>query len=292
MDKKEELKQIKELWQFYTNPMVVLNVVNILLEEMKWIIDFNKTIFIEPSAWTWSFINVIKNLKYNIEWYDIMPKHKDIIKQDFLNIDISKLPRNNIVIWNPPFWKRSKLAIDFFNRSAEFSDIIAFIVPNQFKKYSVHNKLNKEFKLIKEVWLEKNAFFTNQNEKYDVNCVFQIWVRNNISEKKNLRIINKPIIVHDDFEMYQYNNTEKSLKIFNNEFDFGVFSQWYWDYNKKYYNKDDFNLKKQRLLFKAKNKKVLKNLQSLNFEELSTHNTTVPWFRKWDVVKEYIRIFN
>lgn len=288
---KEKILQLKELWQFYTNKKIALNVFNILKSELKTIIDFDKTIFVEPSAWTGSFIDVIKKDKKDIIAYDIMPKHKDIIQLDFLKSELN-IPKNNIFIWNPPFWKRSKMAIDFFNKAAQHTDIIAFIIPNQFKKYSVQSKLDSDFKLIHETDLESDAFFTETTDKYNVNCVFQIWVRKNLTNRENLRILKKPDITHPDFEMFQYNNTEQSLKIFNNEFDFWIFCQWYGNYTEFIYDKQDFNLKKHRILFKASNESVLKKLKNINFEKLSWNNTTVPWFRKWDIVKEYNNLYN
>ena len=58
-----------------------------------------------------------------------------------------------LTIGNPPFGKNSSLAISFFNKAAEFSDIIAFILPQTFSKDSVKNRLNLSFFLIMEVIL-------------------------------------------------------------------------------------------------------------------------------------------
>lgn len=295
MNKKNKKEKIKKLWQFYTNKDIAKESFSLFKKYIKEFIN-EKTIFIEPSAWTWSFIDIVKEEKYNIIWYDIDPKREDIKKKDFLWSIMKKLrksKKNNIIIWNPPFWSRSKLAIDFFNRSTEYSNIIGFILPNHFKKYSAQSKLNKDFILIKEIDLAKNSFHTELNKKYNVNCVFQIWIHKDLNTNnkyKNLRILTKPPIKHEDFEMYQYNNTKQALKVFENDFDFWVFSQWYGDYSIRIYKKEDFNKKKQRLLFKAKNKKVLDILINIDFEKLSKNNTTIPWFRKADVVKEYKEI--
>jgi len=298
MDSKSKIAKIKELGQFYTDQNIAKQCFLIMKETIPKLIT-KKKIFIEPSAWTWSFITVVKKYKYQIKWFDIEPKHKDIIKKDFLKEDICNLKQlkaNNIIIGNPPFWKRSKWAIEFFNKATEYSNIIWFILPNQFKKYSAQNKLNENFKLIKEIDLEEKAFYIIKNWKqksYNVNCVFQIRIHKNLDKKnkyENLRIINKPPIKHNDFEMYQYNNTKQSLKIFNNEFDFWVLAQWYGNYNEKITDRHKFSMRKHRVLFKAKNKKVLERLKKMDFEKLSKKNTTTPWFRKADIVKEYERI--
>ena len=49
---------------------------------------------------------------------------------------------------NPPFGKNCSLAIKFFNKAAEFADLIAFIIPRTFKRISIQNKLNLNFSFI------------------------------------------------------------------------------------------------------------------------------------------------
>jgi hypothetical protein len=59
------------------------------------------------------------------------------------------------------------------------------------------------------------------------------------------------------------------------------------DYSKKFYNKEELNIKNQYIFFKASNKRVLNNLLSLNFEELSKKNIRIPGFGKADIVEAY-----
>lgn len=288
--KKELIKKAKTLGQFYTKKETAKNVYDLLKKEINNIYNLDEVVFIEPSAWKGVFMEILKEDNKKSIWYDIDPKSENIIKTNFLEDKLS-IPKNNVFIWNPPFWKRSKLAIDFFNKASEKTDVIGFILPNQFKKYSVQSKLNMNFKLIKEIDLDEHSFYTEYSDSYNVSCVFQIWVRKNIWNDKDLRILEKPLIKHDNFEMYQYNNTVQALKVFDNDFDFWVLSQWYGDYKTLIYKKEDFNLKKQWTLFKAKDKKTLENLKKLDFDRLSKSNTTVPWFRKGDIVKEYIALY-
>lgn len=289
------LSSIKQKGQFYTKNEVAEFCVDEIFNSINNILPKKKILFLEPSAGYGCFYDELKKRNKDIVGFDIEPKHKQIKKLNFLSFDlfneIKKLNYKNIVVvGNPPFGKKSDLAIKFFNRASLFTNFICFIVPNQFKKYSTHSKLNKNFKLIKELKLKKNSFYTEMNKNYDVNCVFQIWTSLN-THFKDLRIRQKPKIRHKDFEMFQYNNTKEALKVFDNDFDFGVFSQGYGDYKKIYINKEEMSKKRQWLLFKAKNKKVLENLKSLDFEKLSKDNTTIPGFRKNDVVREYVRKF-
>ena len=279
----------KEKGQFYTKQEVAKKCVDLVFNEK---IINNNCLFLEPSAGYGCFYEEVNRRGKKIVGFDIEPKNKNIKKIDFLK-EFNFRNFNNrkvVVIGNPPFGKKSKMAIEFFNRSGLFAETICFILPNQFKKYSTHSKLDKNFKLIKSVNLEKNSFYTEEKPDYNVNCVFQIWTKLE-TPHKNLRILDKPKITHKDFEMYQYNSTEEALKIFENDFDFGIFSQGYGDYKKIIHDRKDFDKKKQYILFKAKNKKTLQRLKNLDFEKLSRNNTTIHGFRKHDVVSHYISLF-
>ena len=53
-----------------------------------------------------SFINSIKCICDNTMFYDIMPEHSEIVKQDYLKTDlISQFNRKIHVIGNPPTWE-------------------------------------------------------------------------------------------------------------------------------------------------------------------------------------------
>jgi hypothetical protein len=50
-----------------------------------------------------------------------------------------------LVIGNPPFGRQASLASRFFNESATFADVIAFIMPKSFMKDSMMNRLDHHF---------------------------------------------------------------------------------------------------------------------------------------------------
>jgi predicted RNA methylase len=274
----------KKLGQFYTKPEVAKKCYDLVVSFLQ---NINKIQFIEPSAGTGSFFNLLPNkyIQYNKNKYktrlgfDIDPKEKQIEKKDFLNDYLNVnilLPKIRVVIiGNPPFGNRSSLAIKFFNKAIRYGDTVAFIVPLQFKKWSVQSKLNKEFKLIKELLLDKNSFTFN-NKDYGVRCVFQIWTKLD-TQCKNLR---------------KYNNTKKTLKYFDYTWDFAVVRQGYYDYTKLITNKTKLNPKRQWIFFKASSNVILQRLKNLNFTQLSKNNTTVPGFGKADVIKEYVKLYN
>ncbi len=289
----------KRLDQFYTKINIARKCYKLLINTLQ---NIDKIQFIEPSAGTGSFFYLLPStyIQYNKHRYnrrlgfDIDPKGKQIKKKDFLidNLDSNiLLPKNRVVvIGNPPFGNRSKLAIEFFNKATEYADTVAFIVPLQFRKWSVQSKLNKEFKLIKELLLDENSFIFNGKE-YGVRCVFQIWTKLDV-QQSNLRILTKPQIQHSDFKMWQYNNTKQTLKYFDYDWDFAVVRQGYYDYTKLVIYKTKLNPKKQWIFFKANNSVVLQRLKKLNFTQLSKNNTVIPGFGKADIVKEYVRLYN
>lgn len=177
----------KELDQFYTKEILAQQYYSILkklLEKEKVIFD----LWLEPSAGAGAFFNLLPENKIGI---DLDPKSEKIIQHDFLTYDLGS--KSYITIGNPPFGKNSSLAIKFFNKCAEKSLYIGFVLPKTFKKRSVISKLNPFFHLMYEEDLPSNAFVYN-GESYDVPCVFQIWKKENIK-----RIEQENELLHEDF---------------------------------------------------------------------------------------------
>ena len=133
-------------------------------------------LIIEPSAGNGSFFNQLDcNNKIGI---DISPENENIVKMDFFNYTPQKDKNNILVIGNPPFGKVSSIAIKFFNHSAKWVNVIAFIIPRTFRRPSVQNKLNKRFHLIYDEDVSmKPCCFTPQMM---VKCCFQIWEKKEV----------------------------------------------------------------------------------------------------------------
>lgn len=281
----------QQLDQFYTKKNVAEECYGFLSATLpKLGLNSRRAFFVEPSAGTGSFFNLVKS-KRKIG-LDIDPKGKGIVKQNFFTWRGPDQPRSKVVTFgNPPFGRRSRLAIQFFNKASEFSDTIAFIVPVQFRKYSVRSKLVKDYKLVAEKLLGTDAFYTLGAKDFHANCVFQIWTKRPTS-MKNLRVLSAPPIEHPNFKMYQYNNTKEALKVFRYPFDFGVPRQGYENYRRRERDARKMERHKQWALFKAANRKILKRLWRMDFERIAkTRNTTIPGFGKADVVDEYMRLY-
>ena len=161
--------------KFYTSPVIVNECIKLINEKIS---IQQQDLCIEPSAGNGSFIDGIKTLSNNYEFYDLEPENNEIIKQDYLEYDCNILQkRRNFkihTIGNPPFGRQSSLAIKFIKKASEYSDSISFILPKSFKKDSLKKYFPLNYHLIYEYDLPKDSFLVD-NKKHDVPCVFQIW---------------------------------------------------------------------------------------------------------------------
>ena len=95
--------------KYYTSKNVAIECIKILLNEN--IINKESKI-IEPSGGDGSFVKPFEEMKYNITSYDIQPEYENIIKADFLKLDLGK-EKDIHFIGNPPFGRQSSLAKKF-----------------------------------------------------------------------------------------------------------------------------------------------------------------------------------
>jgi predicted RNA methylase len=155
--------------QYYTNPEIAASFLSITKSYLS---DNHIEVgtWIEPSAGTGSFFNLLPSNRLG---YDLDPKAPGIVRADFLEL---QLPLNSVVIGNPPFGKNASLAVKFINHSAQFSKVIAMILPRTFRKSSLQDRLNRHFQLAAEYEVAPDAFI-HEGQSYDVPCVFQIWQR-------------------------------------------------------------------------------------------------------------------
>jgi hypothetical protein len=105
--------------------------------------DFD--IILEPSAGSGAFLfHLPADTRKGL---DIQPEHAEIEKCDFFEW-VPEPDIRYLVVGNPPFGRVSSLAIRFFEKSAEFADVIAFLIPRTFRRVSVQNKLDLNFHLV------------------------------------------------------------------------------------------------------------------------------------------------
>jgi len=256
--------------KFYTKDVVV----KFCLKEIQCHLNINKKTdhIIEPSAGNGAFINGIKTLCNNYNFYDLMPENNEILKQDFMTLDYSIFTRPTHIIGNPPFGRQSSIAIKFIRYCAKFCQSISFILPKSFKKESMKNKIPLDFHCIYEVDLPKNSFMLN-NIEHNVPCVFQIWIKKNeermIADKlipKNFSFVKKEEDHHISFRRVGVNagaiNTDTTDK--------SIQSHYFIKFDEKIYNED-----------------LLSKLRDLTFK--SSEDTVGPKsISKQELIKEFI----
>ncbi len=272
---------------FYTKQEVAASCWEYFLQTLS---SVNRTVdkmfFVEPSAGTGAFYNCLP--PHRRLGIDILPKCENIITQDFFTVtSLPYAPKDTAIIGNPPFGKRGKLAIAFFNHAAALADIVAYIVPVNFRKYIVHKQLETSMRFIRKLALPRDAFHLDSGKSFSVNTEFQIWTRL-LSTHQDMREYKPLPIRHTDFQMWQYNNTPAALKVFQNSFDFAVPCQGWQDYSRKETDEKLCERNKQWILLKANTPAVLARLKRIDYEHLAREcGTAVPGFRKGDLVKVY-----
>lgn len=281
-----------DLDKFYTQKHVSKQCFEFLQTQL----NISKTAtYLEPSAGGGAFLDLLPNYIA----LDIAPEDDRIEKQDYLKYETEKT--NFITIGNPPFGKRSKLATDFFNKAASMSEVIAFIVPVSFMKWSVQKNLNSNFALHSYLYLEPESFSSN-GEPYSVRTVFQIWVKKDSQYDNgiNLRLKRQPPISHSDFQIWQYNATPEAVKYIEEDWKYATYRQGYHDYN-KIFTQEDYDYikekmtgtKKQQFFFiKPLNSSAEELILSMDFNSLAERNTATPGFGKSDFVSYYSELKN
>lgn len=214
----------RDLDQFFTKPEVAQHCVEILQDVLKGsLADFDMVL--EPSFGDGAFVKAlegvgivapklkfvdidarVKEHRANFLEEEVVPKeyfHKQVAAPPrsgslegfgFRKLPVSEQPKTVqpicLTVGNPPFGKNASLAVSFFNRAAQFSACIAFVVPRTFSKGSIHGRLDLGFFLMHEHVLEEDGFLF-KNEAYSVPCVFQVWVHAKYADrliKDNIRL--------------------------------------------------------------------------------------------------------
>jgi predicted RNA methylase len=177
--------------KFYTKKSVAEKYIKITKNLVK-----NIDLIIEPSAGNGSFLQGLNKHFANIKIlaYDIKPDHKDIKKQDYLDIDNKMVKewktKNVLVIGNPPFGRQSSMAKKFIKFNCKFSKYIAFILSKSFKKPSMFNVFSNYYHKIFEEDIDDNSFLL-ENKDYNVPCVFQIWELKEYEREKEIKYVPK-----------------------------------------------------------------------------------------------------
>jgi len=160
--------------QYYTPPSTASAIVERLIERVPLALD---RVWIEPAGGTGSFIDAARahGVK-EILSFDIEPHHPGVKRGDFLK---QKLTMGGaIAMGNPPFGRNNALSVPFFNMCAKHCDLICFVVPRSWRKWSVINRLDPSFHLIDDYELQINYEDVDGSElsqKFWLNTIVQTW---------------------------------------------------------------------------------------------------------------------
>ena len=134
---------------------------------------------LEPAGGTGSFLKAAAKIgATKFLSFDIEPKHDNVTKANFLEAKLTG--KDAVTISNPPFGRNNALSIPFFNKAANHSEFICFIVPRSWRKWSVINRLDRRFHLIADHDIQID-YEDDAGEKLSVknglSTCFQIWQR-------------------------------------------------------------------------------------------------------------------
>jgi hypothetical protein len=191
----------KELDQFYTSAPVAKE----CWLALKPLLPKGPKTFLEPSAGSGAFLNLMP--KAHRLGLDLEPKHAEVRQMDFLQFRW-EIPHAGhvITVGNPPFGKNASLAVRFFNHAAQFSQVVAFVVPKTFRKASLQKRLSTDFHLLLDINLPANAF-EFEGVPYDVPCCFQVWHRTD-----SQRIHKDTALTHPDFSFVGKNDADFAIR--------------------------------------------------------------------------------
>jgi predicted RNA methylase len=169
-------KRVTGKEQYYTPTELADDLIN---EVMVFVPDLAKRTILEPAGGTGAFLKAAAKVgAKDFLSFDIEPKHAGVKKQNFLQAILSGT--NAVTISNPPFGRNNSLSIPFFNKAAQHSEFICFIVPRSWRKWSVINRLDRRFHLVADHDIQID-YEDDAGEKLSVQnnlaTCFQIWQR-------------------------------------------------------------------------------------------------------------------
>tara|TARA_Y100000385_G_C13080202_1_gene633479 strand:- start:106 stop:888 length:783 start_codon:yes stop_codon:yes gene_type:complete len=179
------------------------------------VINVKKDTVVEPSAGDGSFSN-----KVDCVAYDLDPKDKSIISQDFLTLDLTNIKGNIHFIGNPPFGKSSSLAFKFINHMTAHKNTASFslILPASHSRAFYKNRISQDFHLIHQHFVKD---FIEFGKPKTVSCVFQIWVRS-LAKRPLINLHPKCELINfvssTDFLDFKIGSKYKSGYVFDKDF--------------------------------------------------------------------------
>lgn len=242
------------------------------------------TLIIEPSAGAGAFLNLTDRAVFA---YDIAPEHPEVIARDFLLNELAPVFReigDVAMLGNPPFGRRSSLAVSFLNRALQVAHTVGFILPASFQRWNTQRKVDWRARLVLDHTLPDEAF-SFIGRPYSLRSTFQVWtVRDEFSD---LRLREAPAVSHPDFQITEYcPKSPLTLRHLEGPWDFAVRFAGARHFG-RVYSAAECDLRCQWMMFTAKDEAALRRLLMIDFTALSRSRSIIPGFSRSDVVACY-----
>lgn len=173
-------------------------------------------VIVEPCAGAGAFFDLLPaDRRVGI---DIDPRSPGIERADFRTWEPPSACGPILTVGNPPFGQRGALAVEFLNRACGFSEVVAFILPRSFQKYTFQDRVHPSFHLVDA--MECDEFVDTDGQPVRVNAVFQIW-----EKRATPRLADRPPAAHPDFDMchrHLSRTTPEDLARIRQEFAFSI----------------------------------------------------------------------
>ncbi len=206
---------------------------------------------------------------------DIAPGNDGIIKQDWLDYEISAEYESVLVVGNPPFGRYNELSTLFIKHALSFPNVqtIAFVLPNVFKKHTRQKCLPAHWRILSITELGKNSF-TLDGKDYHLPAGFFVFDK---SAGKDLRT--NPAL---------YKETGDFAFGDKNDFDVFVFGAA----PKKVITNPQPNNRGYYLKSKIPVEALRRKIKSVDWTGNSCANGGVYWLTKHEFLEQYIRRYS
>ena len=239
-------------------------------------------LIVEPSAGSGVFLNLLPSqLAIGL---DIDPQDEKILEQDFLTWRPDFPFERILTIGNPPFGARASLAFKFINHAASFSDVIAFVLPMSFNKYTFQDRFPRNFSLVQS--FDCVEAFETGHSFAEIKTVFQIWEKTN-----SIRSIERKPTKHQDFQMKHAHLSRVSsedLEYLRSNFDFAIAQV-----GSNFLPKDSLSVTKGSYWFiKPRSPEVRSVFDVLDFSFLDRMNLAHKSLSRSDIIEAYEKAKN
>lgn len=171
--------------QFFTRPEAAAACAKWMTEAMRSInLDPDEFWFVEPSAGCGHFYEQMPtDRRTGLDIAPIGPAAKHLQRADYLRWQNPNGKQRYAVLGNPPFGLRGHLALQFINKSAEYADVVGFVLPQLFDsdgKGAPSKRVSTELGLVMSRKMDADSFCAPDGRPVGVSTVFQVWAKKHL----------------------------------------------------------------------------------------------------------------